>query len=71
MFPINATGAVAPTRSFARSTRYTAVVPGNTQALDGSTLGKDVSFEFFTERLTAIAETIGHKDRAAKHQLSG
>jgi alpha-2-macroglobulin len=60
---------VVPTTSLALSTRYTAVVPGSTAALDGSTLRKDTSFEFATERLTATAEAVGHKDRAAKRQL--
>jgi len=60
---------VVPTTSLPLSTKYTAVVPGETKALDGSELGVDTSFEFFTERLTATAEAIGPKNRAAKDQL--
>src|SRR3569623_1873108 len=60
---------VVPTASLPLSTKYTAVIPGETKALDGSELGVDTSFEFFTERLTATAEVVGPKTRAAKDQL--
>ena len=60
---------VVPTASLPLSTRFTAVVPAETKALDGSVLGTEASFVFFTERLTAIAEAVGHKDRAAKRPL--
>jgi hypothetical protein len=52
---------VVPTGSLPLSTRFTAVVPGDTKALDGSELGTDTSFEFFTERLTGTAEVVGSK----------
>ena len=60
---------VVPTASLPLSTKFTAVIPGETKALDGSELGVDTSFEFFTERLTATAEVVGQKPRAAKDQL--
>jgi alpha-2-macroglobulin len=60
---------VVPTGTLPLSTRFTAVVPGDTKALDGSELGTDTSFEFFTERLTGSAEVVGSKPRAAKDQL--
>ncbi|HET9992408.1 MAG TPA: hypothetical protein VFQ65_27940, partial [Kofleriaceae bacterium] len=60
---------VVPTASLPLSTKFTAVVPGETKALDGSELGVDTSFEFFTERLTGTAEVVGSKARAAKDQL--
>jgi hypothetical protein len=60
---------VVPTASLPLSTKFTVVVPADTKALDGSVLGNDVSFEFFTERLTATVEAVGQKQRAAKNQL--
>src|SRR5262249_14626135 len=60
---------VVPTAALPVSTRFTVVVPGGTAARDGSSLGKDTSFEFSTERLTLVAEAVGSKERAAKRQL--
>src|ERR1041384_2779435 len=60
---------VVPTATLPVSTRFPVVVPGNTAARDGSSLGKDTSFELSTERLTLVAEAVGSKERAAKHQL--
>ena len=60
---------VTPTGTLPLSTKFTVVVPGETKALDGSELGPDATFEFFTERLTATAEVVGTKKRAAKNQL--
>ncbi|HEX3475699.1 MAG TPA: MG2 domain-containing protein [Kofleriaceae bacterium] len=60
---------VVPTATLPVSTRFTVVVPRDTAARDGSSLGKDTSFEFSTERLTLVAEAVGSKERAAKRQL--
>ncbi|HUS30781.1 MAG TPA: MG2 domain-containing protein, partial [Kofleriaceae bacterium] len=58
-----------PTASLPISTKFTVTVPADAKALDGSTLGKATSFEFFTERLSLTTEVVGSKDRAAKNQL--
>ncbi len=60
---------VVPTKSLAVSTKFVGTVPSGTKALDGSELGEDVKFEFFTERLAGVAEVIGWKDRATKDQV--
>lgn len=61
---------VVPTKSLPVSTKFTASVPGDTKALDGSVLGKPHTFEFFTERLTGVVELIGpSKQHATKDQI--
>jgi alpha-2-macroglobulin len=60
---------LVPTASLPLSTKFTVTVPAEAKAIDGATLGKATSFEFFTERLTLTPEVVGSKERAAKNQL--
>jgi hypothetical protein len=60
---------VVPTVSLPVSTKFTVTVPADAKSIDGSTLGKATSFEFFTERLTATIEVLGSKERAVKNQV--
>ena len=60
---------ILPTASLPLSTKFTVTVPADAKAIDGSTLGKAQSFEFFTERLSATIEVVGVKERAVKNQI--
>src|ERR1041384_5053779 len=45
------------------STKYVVTVPKGTRALDGNELPDDVSFELFTQRLTATPAVMGSAER--------
>jgi alpha-2-macroglobulin len=51
------------------STRFTATVPKSARSLDGAVLGEDVSFEFWSQRLTGDIEVLGSDRHATKDQL--
>src|SRR5512146_2783523 len=60
---------IVPTASLPLSTKFSVTVPAEAKALDGATLGKATSFEFFTERLSLTIEVVGSKERAVKNQM--
>ncbi|HWO20378.1 MAG TPA: MG2 domain-containing protein [Kofleriaceae bacterium] len=61
--------ALVATGSLPVSTRYVVTVPGATKALDGASLGKAHTFEFFTERLTGTVAVVGSKERATREPV--
>lgn len=61
--------AFVATASLPVSTRYVVTVPGDTKALDGSSLGKPHTFEFYTERLTGTVSVVGSSERATREPV--
>ncbi len=61
--------ALVATASLPVSTRYVVTVPGATKSLDGSSLGKPHTFEFYTERLTGTLSVVGSTERATREQI--
>ncbi len=59
---------ITPTVPLPVSTKFVVTVDKATKALDGSALGVDFSFEFFTERLAGQVEVLGAKKHATKDQ---
>jgi uncharacterized protein YfaS (alpha-2-macroglobulin family) len=51
------------------STRYEVTVPKHTKALDGNELPDDVTFAFWTERLTGAFDVLGSPSHATRDQL--